>query len=215
MPEAKPALRVPPLGDEKTSHTHSESHPARGMVNENQDRVFWHGGAPGIQVGKRVRPAAGLPMPNTYRLPGYIADRTKVYVTTDRKLATHYAASWAGLNGSFQTGGTLYRVEPSGPLEVDPDYDQVPGLSYACRLAVVVEIAENEVFPTVEIELYGRSFNTWWDGSKMYDSKGYLRATPEMLEAGITHKELRQFGPQPDLEEAAQWATRNFDIKRR
>lgn len=182
-------------------------------MEASTDPQLWHGGAPGIPVGKRIRPAAGLPMPAQYLLASYVADSTKVYVTSDRLLATHYAAAWAGINAGTAAGGTLYRVVPSGPLDNDPDYDQAPGLSYTCRFAVVAEVAEVGVLPTFEIELYGRSFNTWWDGSKMYDSLGHLRATPEMLDAGISHEDMRSFGPHPNLEIAAKWVMDNFDVK--
>ncbi|MFD2235919.1 hypothetical protein [Aureimonas populi] len=89
--------------------------------------TYWHGGPrglreilPPIKTGKRsiaaeLDPAACL--------------RSKVYVTTEYGAAVLYA--------SVIDKGTVYRVEPVGEVEHDPDCRQL-GLSYQCDAARVI-----------------------------------------------------------------------------
>lgn len=101
---------------------------------------YFHGGAPGLKPGDLILP------PDTtgtnHRLsaiaaehdgPTYSTRTDIVYVTTGRDVARAFAA--------FYPDGALYRVEPHGQLEPDPDCD-LPGLSWQCpsaRIAAVVD----------------------------------------------------------------------------
>lgn len=163
--------------------------------------VFWHGGAPGIPVGKRIRPAAGLPMPARYRLGDYYcADPQRVYITVDRKLATAFAAEWRPTENLDNAGhGVLYRVRPLGDLGHDPDFSHHPGLSYTCKVAVVEEVVETEVEENFTIEFHRLSFSYWEPGAPMYDENGYMLPAPIMREHGITASSLRELGRLPDF----------------
>jgi hypothetical protein len=102
--------------------------------------AYFHGGYPGLKPGDLIQP------PDTtgtgHRLSAIAAEhngpahstRTDVvYVTTGRDVARAFAA--------FYPDGALYRVEPLGDLEPDPD-SGITGLSWQCpaaRIAVVVD----------------------------------------------------------------------------
>jgi len=101
---------------------------------------YFHGGYPGLKPGDLL-----LPPDQTgtdHRLsatsaelgaPAYATRADIVYVTTLRDAARSYAA--------FYPDGALYRVEPVGDLEPDPDCAE-PGLSWHCpaaRIAAVVD----------------------------------------------------------------------------
>jgi hypothetical protein len=101
---------------------------------------YFHGGVPGLKPGQLILP------PDTtgteHRLsriaaehngPAYSTRTDIVYVTTGRDVARAFAA--------FYPDGALYRVEPEGELEPDPD-SGIPGLSWQCpaaRIAAVVD----------------------------------------------------------------------------
>jgi hypothetical protein len=102
--------------------------------------VYFHGGYPGLKPGDLILP------PDTtgteHRLsaiaaehggPAYSTRTDIVYVTTGRDVARAFAA--------FYPDGALYRVEPDGELEPDPDC-ATPGLSWQCpaaRIAAVID----------------------------------------------------------------------------
>lgn len=162
---------------------------------------FWHGGAPGIPVGKRVRPAAGLPMPSRYLLPGYCANPQRVHVTVDRKLATAFAAEWRPTDRLHDAGhGSLYRVIPIGDLENDPDFSYQIGVSYTCKMAVVEAVVETEVVETLDLALHRVSFSYWEPGAPLYDPEGYVLPNPLLREHGITAMDLRPLGRLPEFQ---------------
>ena len=155
--------------------------------------TYWHGGVPGIAVGKRIRAAAGLSeLPKKYQLVDedqYPCDPKRVYVTTDVLLAESYAAAFG------ETGqGSLYRVEPSGELHGDPDYANHPGVSYSCSWATVLEVVKVNVESTREQDLYHRRFEWLKDGTPAWDEDGYALPSPAMRKAGITPDFLRTLG---------------------
>ena len=89
--------------------------------------TYWHGGPRGLrailppdQTGARSIAAELAPR---------VCLRSKVYVTTDYAAAVLYA--------SVINQGTVYKVEPVGVLEPDPDCRQ-QGLSYQCPAARVI-----------------------------------------------------------------------------
>lgn len=90
-------------------------------------QTFWHGGPRGL---RQILPSArtGKRSIAAEIAPG-VCLRSMVYVTTDYNAALLYA--------SVIENGTVYKVEPVGALEPDPDCRQ-PGLSYQCLAARVL-----------------------------------------------------------------------------
>ncbi|MFE9363714.1 hypothetical protein ACFYNN_13035 [Streptomyces sp. NPDC006978] len=104
---------------------------------------YFHGGHPGLRPGDRILPPDTTG--TTRRLSAYAdevggpayARRTDiVYLTTDRGVASAYAA--------FHPDGALYRVEPDDDIEPDPDCFE-PGLSWQCPAATVVAVVDPAV----------------------------------------------------------------------
>lgn len=105
--------------------------------------AYFHGGYPGLKPGDLILPpdttgterrlsatAAELDA------PAYSTRTDVVYVTTGRDVARAFAA--------FYPDGALYRVEPRGDLEPDPD-SGIPGLSWQCPAAEVVAVVDAAV----------------------------------------------------------------------
>lgn len=101
---------------------------------------YFHGGYPGLKPGALILPPDSTS--TEHRLSAVSAElgadthatRTDVvYVTTGRDVARAYAA--------FYPDGALYRVEPQGESEPDPDCTE-PGLSWQCTAAVVVAVVD-------------------------------------------------------------------------
>lgn len=105
--------------------------------------AYFHGGYPGLKPGALILP------PDTtgtdHRLsavsaeldgPAHATRTDVVYLTTGRDVARAYAA--------FYPDGALYRVEPRGELEADPDCG-MPGLSWQCPAAEVVAVVDAAV----------------------------------------------------------------------
>ncbi|MEE1774482.1 hypothetical protein PUR34_41505 [Streptomyces sp. JV185] len=102
--------------------------------------AYFHGGVPGLKPGDRILPPDNTG--TTRRLSTYAdevngpahARRTDiVYLTTDRHVASAYAA--------LHPDGALYRVDPEGEVEPDPDCFE-PGLSWQCPAATVVAVVD-------------------------------------------------------------------------
>lgn len=105
--------------------------------------AYFHGGFPGLKVGDLVLPPdrSGT----EHRLsetaaeigaPALITRTDVVYVATGRDVARAFAA--------FYPDGALYRVDPVGALETDPDCG-VPGLSWMCPAAEVLAVVDPAV----------------------------------------------------------------------
>jgi hypothetical protein len=118
---------------------------------------WYHGGVPGLGLGAEV-----LPPSRTGRkaLVDYAAElelldeatrrsaRDRVFVTRDLGQAVLFAALFVD-DGALEVGGSVYRVEPKAPLELDPDWQGEPGVSAMTVSATVVEVVE----PRVSIDL--------------------------------------------------------------
>ncbi len=101
---------------------------------------YFHGGHPGLKPGELLLPPD---QPGTeHRLsavsaelgaPAHATRTDVVYVTTGRDVARAYAA--------FYPDGALYRVEPIGAVEADPDCAE-PGLSWQCSAAEVIAVVD-------------------------------------------------------------------------
>lgn len=161
--------------------------------NSNSELTYWHGGVSGLSVGKKIRPAAGLALlPKKYEVltkDQYPCDPKRVYVTTDPLLAESYAATFDETGG-----GSLYRVEPRGELEGDPDYANHPGVSYSCGWATVLEVVKENVESTLTHKLYHRRFEAHKNGDPAWDEDGSALPSPAMKKAGMTAEFLRTLG---------------------
>lgn len=109
--------------------------------------LYWHGGAPGRVAGDWIAPPATTGASGLHEyLPEHLrgtheAGRTdRVYVGTEPGVGALYAGIYCD-KATRRFGGTIYRVRPVMPLEVDPDAKTV-GLSYACRAALVLDAHE-------------------------------------------------------------------------
>lgn len=106
---------------------------------------YYHGGAPGLRVGDVIEPRVegdtrhlldGCPVCEARKrgeqLPQDDNDPDMVYVTTDRDYARVYAAGYPR--------GSLYRVEPIGPLVDRSEHDPAP--SWGCAAARVAAVID-------------------------------------------------------------------------
>lgn len=138
-----------------------------------------------------------------------VADRDVVYVTSDRMYAQSCAAHWlpgiAEASSPSETGD-LYEVEPLGALARDPDYADIPGLSWTCTSARVIAVAQRRVPLAPELEFYGLRHVTWGDGTRMYDAEGFILPNLNMQRIGIEAADLRLLGQYATWEQANAWA---------
>ena len=115
---------------------------------------YWHGGMPGLRVGDLIEPGHeratrdDCPICDARRVGTSLAagnaiidapsaHRDRVYITTDRLYAKHYA--------SLYGRGDLYRVEPIGDLlrSTEDSYE-----TYAVTAARVVSVYDRAVLLT-------------------------------------------------------------------
>ncbi|WP_160469932.1 hypothetical protein [Clavibacter michiganensis] len=164
--------------------------------------TYWHGGYPGLSVGQVLRPPRDIPGAAEY-LREQIASMQgtsygehpgefdRVYVTTDRQLARAFAHKMRNQLG--ESVGALYRVQPVGPLEPDPDYeDVVPGLSSSCPVARIEEVEEDPVVMTLlEERAAAGKYQTWKTGGPMYDADGWILPNDGLRAFGLTEADTR------------------------
>lgn len=175
---------------------------------------YWHGGVPGLKPGDRITPANRRPPDARAALASaedYPNDPTVVYVTTVRELARFFAACYVGtVNGMHQaTPGTLYNVQPKGPLADDPDGTGWPGTQFTCASAVVVAAAEARVTMTdKELARVRAKVMTWVDGTRAYTRDGWALPSPEMRAIGVTPDDMRIHGQWADFDRIQVWPPR-------
>ena len=100
------------------------------------DRAYYHGGVPGMFPGRVLLPPSMTSFQREHAArvrSGSVGRADRVYITTSLESAAMYAALYPR-----RSGGSVYRVEPIGLLEDDPDCDE-PGLSFACARARIIE----------------------------------------------------------------------------
>lgn len=100
------------------------------------DIPYYHGGVPGLFPGRMLLPPSMTSFCAEHAArarSGSVGRADRVYVTTSIEAAAMYAALYPR-----PSGGAVYRVDPIGALEHDPDCDE-PGLSFACERAKVIE----------------------------------------------------------------------------
>ena len=78
--------------------------------------ICYHGGPPGMRVGQMILPPSktGVASSSEYGA-AHVHDRTKVYVTPDKRAALMFAS----LHPSGD--GQVYKVEARGEVAYDPD----------------------------------------------------------------------------------------------
>jgi hypothetical protein len=136
---------------------------------------WWHGGAPGLEVGGWILPPAVTGVPNNEDVIEMVAGqrdlqrvtrKDRVYITPEFRYALHHAKAyvpfrtyreWAERQGrTFVATGWVYEVEPEGPLYFDSDCP--PELSAACARARIVGV----VVPTkAQYRSVGRDRSRW------------------------------------------------------
>lgn len=172
------------------------------MSATTPEQTYWHGGFPGIRVGAHLlspndAAAARIPIaytPREHPALGRVSRTDRVYFSTSEEFARAYAfqTEITTTSGQLASRGTLYQVQPIGPVEEDPDYAG-HAVSWCSPRAIVVDIVETDVRmrardATRAIGIY----MTWDDGRPMYLEDGRLRLTWQMESFGITQELLDQ-----------------------
>lgn len=174
---------------------------ADGDSQQASERVYWHGGAPGLAAGEVILPADRLrELPAAYRLFGranYPCDPSLVYITEDRNFALAYAHAFQArmdpLTG-LPTMGWLYEVKPLGTLQDDPDCPPRTG-NYQVNSAVVIRVEEVHVqLSDWDMNRFMLKYTTWTDSTPCYDDKGYMLPSPEQRRNGICEADLKSRG---------------------
>ena len=93
---------------------------------------YFHGGPPHLSIGESILPASetGVKSASDYGAE-HVHRRDRIYLTTNPTAAKLFAA----LHPSGK--GEVYRVDPVGAVDPDPDCSE-DGLSYQCERAVIV-----------------------------------------------------------------------------
>lgn len=158
---------------------------------------YWHGGAPGLSAGDELlsRDDAErlLSEPTTHALQrGYALGVTRtdrVYFSSSRDFARAYASKFHRIDqttGVVFERGTLYRVEPIGSVEDDPDF-AARNVSWCAPRARVVAVEATDVHmePSAANEHIGPHM-TWDDGSAIYSDAGDYLPSPILRARGMT-----------------------------
>ena len=114
--------------------------------------TLWHGGAPGRKTGSLILPPSVTGFEETSgfisRSEGHedISYRDdRVYITTDRRLATAFAAYWSSKVNQIGLGW-LYAVQAAADdLEPDTDLLSSPGLSFQVPSALVTRVELRQI----------------------------------------------------------------------
>jgi hypothetical protein len=149
------------------------------------NQTFWHGGAAGIPVGDLLRPPTHTKDQSSVSVWSPQDSRAdRVYFTIDRELARAFAAILTPTFGH----SALYRVQPIGELDVDPDF---PTVGFRAKHALVLELAESDVSLSNSDRLRRlQPYATWADGRPMHDAQGRLQLCREYEAVGLTQRDL-------------------------
>jgi len=168
----------------------------REQREASAERTYWHGGPAGLAPGSRLLSPAvtghtSIPAPELAALaPFDVGRRNRVYFTVDRQMARGHAAA-AGIRAGR---GALYRVRPDGDVEHDPDFP--PGISWCARSALILAVDELDVTMTdQQLSQALNRYNTWDNGSPMYDDAGRVQLSPQMRGLGIRQHTLDALFP--------------------
>jgi len=164
---------------------------------------YWHGGAQGLRVGDRLLTASELVRrgnPYSSRSSPDLPAPTnldRVYFSSEREFARAfgYRNELILPNGHRIRRGALYRVQPAGQIEEDPDFAGA-GVSWSAPSAIVLEVEEPKVSmrSSDAVRAIGK-YSTWDDGRPMYLEDGRLALTWQMEARGVTQQRLDRFIP--------------------
>lgn len=147
--------------------------------------ALFHGGVPGLDVGDVLRPASELGAHFTYHSPIAIYDPGFVYAVSDVQVAGSYASRYLPAHG-LPEPGDVYRVEPLGAEEPDPDYKHWPEVFRRMRHARVVEVVERGLSYSEEFQLeMEMHYLVWSDGTPSYLPGGQINPSPLMRQIGV------------------------------
>jgi len=129
--------------------------------------AYWHGGAPGLNPGDLILPPSVTRTRHTLSAyegketsrAGY--QPTRVYLTSEYATAEVFAAM-------YPNGGWVYRVEPEGQLEQDPDVVE-GGESWVCERARIVAVVPLDDERVIDILTF------IWEQSEQQGRKGGAR----------------------------------------
>lgn len=120
--------------------------------------TYYHGGVPGLRVGQYILPPAetgALSLSDMVELLPVrqelaeetlrVHSRERVYLTTELDTAIVFAGHYPHPEGARRRGGDVYRVEPEGEIEPDPDYEGDDGASIAAPRARITGIVATGV----------------------------------------------------------------------
>lgn len=160
--------------------------------------AYFHGGVPDLEPGDILRSAADLGFNVAYHTEAAdeVYDPGYVYLTTKVEIATSYAARCV-MPVVNEVPGDVYRVQPLGPLESDPDYDGMPGIYMRAPRARVLEVVRTEVALSDREQIQLEAPWLGWGSldQPMYDADGFMIPSEEMKANGITAEHTRIYGP--------------------
>ncbi|MFJ3957062.1 hypothetical protein [Arthrobacter sp. NPDC090010] len=154
---------------------------------------LFHGGRAGLRAGDILIPGLEQPDMGLQWLPAAFLEEYSpewVYVTTDIDLARDYAGVRAQIERLWS--GALYKVAIIGPQTEDPDYPT--GISYRCYRAKILNVLDEDVPPSISVTGAALNYQTWDDGSPLYDHEGYPLPNQVGQFLGVTAEDLRDLG---------------------
>jgi hypothetical protein len=161
---------------------------------------YFHGGAPGLNVGEVLVPATLLGLSYQYFALEHTYDPDWVYVTTDEGVAAAYASRHVTAEGR-SLPGDLYEVQPLGEVHVDPDYDLFPEVFFRGRRARVLRrVATGVALTRAEQAQRERRYNVWGRiDAPVWDDEGIINPSAQMLRNGVTRHWTSMLRPWTNL----------------
>ena len=109
-------------------------------------QTCYHGGLMGRRVDNQI-----LPPTITKTRPVWHRNAQRVYVFTAYHKAVCYAVGRPLMLGREEVG-KVYRVQPNGPLTVDPEDDSTPPDAFYCESARVLEVISPSVEDVMQVD---------------------------------------------------------------
>ncbi|HWU45708.1 MAG TPA: hypothetical protein VN133_03005 [Humibacter sp.] len=115
--------------------------------------------------------------------------RDRVYFTVDRELARVFAAAVSRMTGV----SALYRVEPIGEADPDPDFLAV---GFQAKQARILEVVETNITLTATEELQRQQpYLLWTDDRHIYTDDGRVQLNPTAAGLGFTQRDFDNLFP--------------------
>lgn len=133
-------------------------------------------------------PATTLGLGFQYHQPDAPYDPRWVYLTSDEGVARAYASRYLDGFGR-RPPGAVYEVRALDEPRTDPDYSEFSTVYQRCRHAEIVRVVATDVQLTdAEQNRLEQAYSLWTDGTRVWDSDGLLKPSPEMLNNGVPHE---------------------------